>query len=84
MNHPAPDRTYWNAWAYGFLVLAGLSYLFIPDDRINAVIFLSIALAFDPFDQRQTWQQRPRWQQLWLIGHLAFSIGTFLWVVSGR
>jgi hypothetical protein len=32
---------------------------------------LGIALAFDPFDQNQTWKERPFWQKAWLILHLA-------------
>jgi len=34
---------------------------------------LGIALAFDPFDQNQTWKDRPFWQKAWLILHLAIA-----------
>jgi hypothetical protein len=32
---------------------------------------LGIALAFDPFDQAQKWQNRPLWQKAVLMIHLA-------------
>lgn len=37
----------------------------------NASMNLGIALAFDPFDVNQTWKDRPLWQRVWLLVHLA-------------
>ena len=34
-------------------------------------MFFGIALAFDPFDQAQSWKERPVWQKVWLLVHLA-------------
>ena len=34
-------------------------------------MFFGIALAFDPFDQAQPWKERPVWQKVWLLVHLA-------------
>jgi hypothetical protein len=39
----------------------------------DAAMNLGIALAFDPFDQNQSWKDRPMWQKAWLILHLGFA-----------
>jgi hypothetical protein len=36
----------------------------------EAAMMLGIALAFDPFDTNQPWNERPMWQKAWLILHL--------------
>lgn len=54
----------------GFVLLAAY-FVFINSDYSNGAIYLGIALAFDPFDQEQTWKERPTWQKIWLIVHLA-------------
>jgi len=43
----------------------------------EAVIYLGVALAFDPFNQNQTWKQRPVWQRAVLILHLALVAALF-------
>ena len=53
----------------------------------QALIYLGIALAFDPFNQDQPWNERPSWQKLVLIVHLAIVFGLlfielFNWVKS--
>jgi hypothetical protein len=55
---------------FGFLLL-GAYFAIFQRDYSNAAINLGIALAFDPFDQKQTWKDRPTWQKAWLIVHLA-------------
>jgi hypothetical protein len=63
----------------GFVVLA-LYYLF-QRDAGTAMANLGIALAFDPFDQKQPWKERPLWQRIWLYTHLALMAGILgLWV----
>ncbi|MFZ9977596.1 MAG: hypothetical protein ACO3GR_05855 [Candidatus Kapaibacteriota bacterium] len=54
----------------GFLLL-GLFQLIVIKDYIQSGASLGIALAFDPFDQKVTWKERPVWQKLVLIVHLA-------------
>jgi hypothetical protein len=34
---------------------------------------IGIALAFDPFDQAQKWNDRPTWQKVVLFVHLAVA-----------
>jgi hypothetical protein len=36
---------------------------------------LGLALAFDPFKQKQNWNERPSWQKLVLITHLSIVFG---------
>jgi hypothetical protein len=47
-----------------YQVLAKYSY-------VEAAGSLGIALAFDPFDTEQSWNERPIWQKIWLFVHLA-------------
>lgn len=61
----------YNKFIYiGFWLLAAY-YVIFQKDYSNAAMNLGIALAFDPFNQEQPWQERPKWQRAWLIVHLA-------------
>lgn len=55
---------------YGAFVILGLYYLIFRQDAGSAISNLGIALAFDPFDQRVRWNDRPLYQRVWLIVHL--------------
>lgn len=41
----------------------------------EALIYLGIALAFDPFNPEQVWAERPGWQKLALVAHLSIVLG---------
>ena len=65
-------KTSFNKFLYlGFLLL-GMYQAFFSKDYMQSVASLGIALAFDPFDQEQKWNDRPNWQKAVLIIHLAF------------
>ncbi len=55
-----------------FLVL-GIYKILFKQDYIEASSLFGIALVFDPFDQKQSWKDRPLWQKVWLIIHLAIT-----------
>lgn len=71
---------------YGAFVL--LSIYFLATKQIeSAMSNLGIALIFDPFDQKVTWNNRPAYQQIWLIVHLSIVFGLlgimlFNWLVG--
>lgn len=46
----------------GFLFLGLFQGLFTKD-YMQSAASLGIALAFDPFDQEQKWNDRPKWQK---------------------
>jgi mannose/fructose/N-acetylgalactosamine-specific phosphotransferase system component IIC len=60
----------------GFLLL-GLFQAFFSKDYMQATASLGIALAFDPFDQEQKWNDRPTWQKAFLIIHLGLVVAMF-------
>lgn len=60
----------------GFLIL-GLYQAFFNKDYMQAAASLGIALAFDPFNSDQKWNDRPAWQKTVLIVHLALVAGMF-------
>jgi mannose/fructose/N-acetylgalactosamine-specific phosphotransferase system component IIC len=60
----------------GFLLL-GLFQAFFSKDYMQATASLGIALAFDPFNQEQKWNDRPTWQKAVLIIHLALVAAMF-------
>lgn len=60
----------------GFLLL-GLFQAFFSNDYMQAAASLGIALAFDPFNQEQKWNERPTWQKVVLFVHLAFVAAMF-------
>lgn len=49
----------------------GIYQATLSKDYMQAAASLGIALAFDPFDQTQKWQNRPLWQKAVLMIHLA-------------
>jgi hypothetical protein len=44
---------------------------------LQATASLGIALAFDPFNPEQKWNEQPKWQKAILIIHLALVAGLF-------
>jgi hypothetical protein len=67
-------------YAYGLFLLLVL-YLLVRGDIENATINLGIALIFDPFDASVKWQNRPLYQRVWLIVHLALTFAGFLYLI---
>lgn len=74
----------WNRYAYAGFILLSCYFLFISQDLEAATANLGIALIFDPFDQQQSWPQRPRWQRAWLLVHLSLVLVGFGFLVLGR
>ena len=69
-----------NRYAYGIFLLLVI-YQLVNYDIENATINLGIALIFDPFDQNVTWKDRPMYQRIWLLVHVALTFGGFLYLV---
>jgi hypothetical protein len=65
---------------YGGFVLFGLYYAVFSKNFSDAGMMLGIALAFDPFNQQQPFNERPTWQKVWLIVHLIL-VFTFFGIV---
>jgi hypothetical protein len=59
---------------YGGFVLLGIYFLIFSKDLSQFVINFSIALVFDPFDQKVAWKDRKTWQKAWLIIHTAIAL----------
>jgi hypothetical protein len=53
-----------------FIVFAAYQ-VFAKQSYVDAAGSLGIALAFDPFNTQQPWKERPIWQKIWLLIHLA-------------
>ncbi len=54
-----------------FILLA--AYQVFNQNYVDGAATLGIGLAFDPFKVEQPWQERPRWQKVWLLVHLALA-----------
>ena len=75
-------NTQFNKFLYlGFLLL-GIFQAFFSKDYMQAAASLGIALAFDPFNQEQKWNERPTWQKAVLIIHLAVVAGLFGYMIG--
>ncbi len=72
-----------NKPAYVLFLLTGLMFLYFKDIS-QAVIFLGLAIVFDPFDINVPFNQRPFYQKAWLIGHLGIVAALFGFMVSGK
>lgn len=67
-------KTNFNKFLYlGFIILGSI-YLFQKDIG-QTLIYFGIALAFDPFNIEQKWNDRPTWQKMTLITHLSIVFG---------
>ena len=60
----------------GFLLL-GIYQALISKDYMQATASMGIGLAFDPFNPEQKWNERPMWQKVVLILHLAMVAAMF-------
>ncbi len=70
-------KTSFNKFLYiGFVVL-GLFQALFSKDFLQAASSLGIALAFDPFNLEQKWNDRPKWQKAVLLFHLALAAAMF-------
>lgn len=67
-------KTTYTKYIYLALVVLGAFYL-VEKNIGQALVTLGIALAFDPFNPAQSWNERPSWQKLFLIVHLALVLG---------
>ncbi len=56
---------------YGGFVALGLYFLLTNHDLSSAMSNFGLALIFDPFDQKVRWNNRPLYQRVWLVVHLA-------------
>lgn len=66
--------------AYGLFLLLVVYYL-IRGDVENATINMGVALVFDPFDATVKWQDRPLYQRVWLLLHLALTFAGFFYMI---
>ena len=66
-------KTSFNKFLYIGFVLLGLFQAFFSKDYMQAASSFGIALAFDPFDQEQKWNDRPTWQKAVLFVHLGLA-----------
>jgi len=67
-----------NKYIYAVLLCSGLLLLLL-NDFSGALICSGISLAFDPFNQRVNFNNRPLWQKAWLILHLT-GVFVLLWM----
>jgi hypothetical protein len=58
---------------YGAFVMLTI-YFLATHQIMSAASNLGIALIFDPFNQQQKWNDRPLYQRVWLIVHVALVL----------
>lgn len=63
--------TPFNRILYIMFVVFAVYQFFSHHAYMDAAASLGIGLAFDPFNTQQPWNERPLWQKIWLIVHLA-------------
>lgn len=70
-------KTAFNKFLYIGFVLVGLFQALFSKDYMQAASSFGIALAFDPFNVQQKWNDRPNWQKTVLIIHLGLVAAMF-------
>lgn len=76
------EKANWNRWAYGTFTLCGMLFALFSADRSLGFTFLGLALIMEPFDQRVMWNERPRWQRIWLYVHLGITVAALGWWIG--
>ena len=67
-------KTNFNKILYLSFILLGGIYLYQKNIG-QTLLYFGIALAFDPFNIEQKWNDRPTWQKIVLISHLSIVFG---------
>lgn len=67
-----------NRFGYGAFVLLAIYYI-SKGDYLETTSTLGIALIFDPFNQATPFNQRPKWQQAWLVVHLMLVFASLIY-----
>jgi H+/Cl- antiporter ClcA len=75
-------KTSFNKYLYIGFVLFGIYELAFRHSAGDAATYMGIALAFDPFNQEQSWKERPTWQKAILIIHLGIVAGLFGYMIG--
>lgn len=71
-RNPTTSRKF-NVTLYSLFILLAIYQSVFSKAYIDAASSMAIALIFDPFNQEQPWNERPKWQRAWLIIHLAMA-----------
>jgi hypothetical protein len=67
-------KTSFNKILYIGFTLMGVFQAFFSKDYMQAASSFGIALAFDPFNSVQKWNDRPTWQKVVLVLHLGVAV----------
>ena len=59
-------------------------YFLVTKDFSQSMVFLGTALIFDPFNTQTPFDKRPVYQRVWLIVHLAITLGLFVLMVKSK
>ncbi len=70
-------KTAFNKYLYIGFVILGIYQAIANKDYMQAASSLGIAMAFDPFNTEQKWNDRPIWQKAALIIHLGLCAAFF-------
>jgi hypothetical protein len=68
-----------NKMAYGAFVIFALYYLIFNKSYTDFIAQFGIALIFEPFNQTIKWGDRPLYQRIWLLVHVAILFVVAIW-----
>ncbi len=75
-------NTTFNKFLYIGFILFGIYELLVRHSPGDAATYMGIALAFDPFNQKQPWKERPTLQKVVLIIHLVIIVTLFGYIIG--
>lgn len=73
-----------NRILYAGFMIFGLIALFIYKDLTMAMSQFGIALIFDPFDPKVPFQERKKYQRVWLYVHALGVISLLIWMFVAK
>jgi sterol desaturase/sphingolipid hydroxylase (fatty acid hydroxylase superfamily) len=73
-SQPKDKSLLFNRALYSAFIAFSIYFLLINKDLASAMSNLGIALIFDPFNPKITWNNRPRYQRVWLFLHVSIVL----------
>lgn len=81
IKHVKTIPAYWYKVAYAAFVVLGIYFFIAKDALSDSVMYMGLALVFDPFNQAITWKHRPFYQKAWLTTHLVILLMLFAYML---
>jgi hypothetical protein len=82
-SQPKDKSLLFNRTLYISFIAFSIYFFLVNKDLASAMSNLGIALIFDPFNSKITWNNRPRYQRIWLFVHVGVVLIMVAYLLLG-